>query len=157
MAVSFNGLIFASLSSFTDEIGGVIMGSLDAAKAGRALTRAEYISTKRSYIETDTDAAKQKRHDIYDVYEGYKRWKLSCDKFDTNDIVLELINKFKDSYKNHGNGSKQTGGWIELFSSCYLDEIQDFSYASIYLILSIAGYSKYHWIFAGDTAQVSFF
>ena len=38
--------------------------------------------------------------------------------------------------------------------SVYLDEIQDFSYASIYLICNFAGHSNLHWIFAGDTAQM---
>ena len=36
----------------------------------------------------------------------------------------------------------------------YLDEVQDFSYAAIYLICSIGGKSSLHWVCAGDTAQM---
>ena len=42
----------------------------------------------------------------------------------------------------------------ELFLSAYLDEIQDFTYASIYLICSLAGKTTAHWVAAGDTAQM---
>jgi len=42
----------------------------------------------------------------------------------------------------------------ELFLSAYLDEIQDFTYASIYLICSLAGKSASQWVAAGDTAQM---
>jgi hypothetical protein len=36
----------------------------------------------------------------------------------------------------------------------YLDEVQDFSYAMIFLICSIGGKEELRWIFAGDTAQM---
>lgn len=36
----------------------------------------------------------------------------------------------------------------------YLDEVQDFSYAAIYLILCLAGREKLNWVCAGDTAQM---
>ena len=39
-------------------------------------------------------------------------------------------------------------------TTVYLDEVQDLSYASIYLILSIAGKTNQCWICAGDTAQM---
>ena len=41
-----------------------------------------------------------------------------------------------------------------MFNAVYLDEIQDFSYASIYLICNIAGTQSLRWVFAGDTAQM---
>lgn len=132
------------------------MGSLDSAKLGRPLSREEYVNTKRSYIKTNSSAGKQKRHDIYDEYEKYSRWKMAPSpyKFDLNDIVLRLINKFRGTHSKTGDEGRQMGGWIELYSSCYLDEIQDFSYAAIYLILNIAGCSDQRWVFAGDTAQM---
>lgn len=36
----------------------------------------------------------------------------------------------------------------------YLDEVQDFSYSAIFLLLSIGGTSAQHWVCAGDTAQM---
>ena len=143
-----------TLSLFLDETGGVILGSLDAAISGRALTREEYVVSVRSYIEKDTDAGKQKRHEIYDWYEKYARWKQLNGRFDINDIVIKLINELKQVQpENIGNGTKK-GGWVQLFNAAYLDEIQDFSYASIYLICNIAGTPNLRWIFAGDTAQM---
>lgn len=38
--------------------------------------------------------------------------------------------------------------------SAYLDEVQDLSYAAIFLICSIAGKKNFHWVFAGDPAQM---
>ena len=155
------------------------MGSLDAAMAGEALTRKAYVMSGRSYIEKDTDAGKckwrfsfyflpqhtcdfifvlnsmvfstAKRHEIYDEFEQYKKWKNENDRFDMNEIVLELINKLKQTvHEEHGD----SGGWLQLFNAAYLDEIQDFSYAAIFLICNIAGCSSLRWIFAGDTAQM---
>ena len=129
------------------------MGSLDSAKEHRALTREEYIATGRSYVENKSDAGRQKRHDIYTEYERYRNWKRSNDQLDINDVVLELIIKLQVARQKGYNG-EQAGGWIQMFHAVYLDEIQDFSYASIYLICSIAGWSTLHWVFAGDTAQM---
>lgn len=36
----------------------------------------------------------------------------------------------------------------------YLDEVQDFSYAAIFLICGIAGKTERQWVAAGDTAQM---
>ena len=123
-----------------NEICGVILGSLSAAKAGRHLTRDEYIC-ERSYIKKDTDAGMKKRHEIYNVFEKYKKWKQANEKFDLSDSVLELIKKLR--------GGRSGSAWVQLFISVYLDEIQDFSYASIYLICHIAGYNNLHWVMAG--------
>ena len=76
---------------------------------------------------------------LLDEYEGYRRWKNKNNRFDLSDVVLDLIRLKSDQ---------------ELFEMCFLDEIQDFSYAAIYLICSIAGKDRLHWICAGDTAQM---
>ena len=59
-------------------------------------------------------------------------------RFDINDIILKLIAK----------------DLPQLFDACYLDEVQDFSYAAIYFISSIAGKDTLNWVCAGDTAQM---
>ena len=41
-----------------------------------------------------------------------------------------------------------------IFTTIITQEIQDFTYASIYLICSIAGRPELRWICAGDTAQM---
>ena len=88
-----------------------------------------------------------KQHETYDAFEQYTKGKNENNKIDMNDIVLDLITKFKQT-------DGERGAWVQLFNAAYLDEIQDFSYASIFLICNIAGYSSLHWVFAGDTAQM---
>jgi hypothetical protein len=58
-----------------NEIGGVILGSLRAAQAGRALTRAEYLSDKRSNVDNKTDQVCQLRERVYDEYQLVAKWK----------------------------------------------------------------------------------
>ena len=96
------------------------MGSLLAAKSGRCLTKNEYLGC-RSYIKNDTDAGMKKRRDIFEEYEKYHLWKRKGKKYDRNDIVLELIKKFKGAHQHHGNNQK---GWVQFFNALYLDEVQ---------------------------------
>jgi superfamily I DNA/RNA helicase len=43
---------------------------------------------------------------------------------------------------------------LSYFDVAYLDEVQDFSYATIFLICNIAGKDAAYWVCAGDTAQM---
>jgi superfamily I DNA/RNA helicase len=85
-----------------------------------------------------------KRHMVYGQYEKYHKWKTVNARLDRDDVILELIRNISQLLSK-----KQS-----LFDAVYLDEIQDFTYASIFLIFSIAGKSKLHWVCAGDTAQM---
>ena len=130
-----------SLALVENEIGGVILGSLRSAELRRPLNWDEYKDDRRSNVTNKDGAGSIARRVIYDQYEFYDQWKRDCDRFDINDVVLELLKKV--GCKKH-----------QIFSGVYLDEIQDFSYAMIYLICSIGGTSKLRWVFAGDTAQM---
>jgi len=122
-----------------NEIGGVILGSLAAAIKQEPLSRAEYLDEQRSNIPKDTADGQRTRALVYNEYEKYRLWKLeNGNAYDTNDIVLRLIREAC------GKEAK------EIFQSAYLDEVQDFSYASIYLICSIAGKSEARWTAAGE-------
>eukprot|EP00977_Amphora_coffeiformis_P013898 scaffold3784_cov174-Amphora_coffeaeformis.AAC.3 len=122
-----------------NEIGGVILGSLEAALSREPLTRIQYLSENRSNVPIDTEQGQNNRSTIYAEYELYRKWKIEKAKYDVHDVVLELI---------------RSGLEDELFRSIYLDEIQDFSYSSIYLICSVGGRVNRHWVAAGDTAQM---
>ena len=126
-----------------NEIGGVIMGSLEAAIMCRPLSRSEYLSTKRSNVAKDSKAGEELRSKIYDIYENYEEWKRLNHKYDTSDQVLRLLRWLH----NQANP-------VEFFSSGYLDEVQDLSYAAIYLICSLAGRSSTQWCCAGDPVQM---
>ena len=72
------------------------------------------------------------------IYSKCSKWKKAGNRFDINDVILKLIAK----------------DLPQLFDACYLDEVQDFSYAAIYFISSIAGKDTLNWVCAGDTAQM---
>lgn len=121
-----------------NEIGGVILGSLAAAVNQKALSRTEYLEEQRSNVPKDTEVGLTTRGVIYDEFEKYRQWKLSNEKYDTADIVLRLIREASEQ------------GVKEIFHSVYLDEVQDFSYASLYLICTLAGKAEGRWVAAGE-------
>ncbi|CAB9513161.1 polymerase alpha-associated DNA helicase A [Seminavis robusta] len=121
-----------------NEVGGVIMGSLPAAKQKAPLGREEYLVDKRSNISNKSTEGKRLRELVYDEYTKYVSWKRETSKFDIADVVLRLLKE----------------NLPQVFSSAYLDEVQDLSHASIYLICSIAGKDSLHWVAAGDPAQM---
>lgn len=129
-------------SLIANEIGGVILGSQESAELRRALTWNEYEYSKRSNISSKEKSSSEKRRIIYNQFESYQRWKERNGRCDINDLVLKILQKLDERESN------------QLFSAVYLDEVQDFSYAMIYLICSIGGKSSLSWVFAGDTAQM---
>eukprot|EP00586_Coscinodiscus_wailesii_P010917 CAMPEP_0172513854 /NCGR_PEP_ID=MMETSP1066-20121228/255989_1 /TAXON_ID=671091 /ORGANISM="Coscinodiscus wailesii, Strain CCMP2513" /LENGTH=268 /DNA_ID=CAMNT_0013294293 /DNA_START=71 /DNA_END=874 /DNA_ORIENTATION=- len=87
---------------------------------------------------------KRLREEVYNEFRRYQDWKADLRQYDISDLILELIRKRRNI--------TQTGQ--DLFQSVYLDECQDFSYAAIYLICSLAGKTNMQWVAAGDTAQM---
>lgn len=127
-----------------NEIGGVIMGSLKAAELRRPLKWEEYEMHSRSNVSRKDLEGSSSRRLIYQQYRLYNDWKSQNGRFDINDLVLEILkNLVKIDCRER-----------QIFSAVYLDEVQDFSYAMIYLVCSIGGTSDLNWIFAGDTAQM---
>ena len=93
-----------------NEIGGVINGSLNAAKKKRPLNEAEYLEEIRSNIPNKNDEGIAKRKVVYGEFVQYGQWKKENARFDLGDIVLELL---------------ALGGKIKCqeFVSAYLDEV----------------------------------
>lgn len=125
------------LALVENEIGGVILGSLAAAVNQKALSRFEYLEEQRSNVPKDTGGLRT-RGMVYDEFEKYRQWKVSNVRYDTGDIVLRLVREASEQ------------GVKEIFHSVYLDEVQDFSYADLYLICSIAGKNEGRWVAAGE-------
>ena len=132
------------LALVENEIGGVILGSLKSAELCRPLKWEEYQDDPRSNVTNKNGKSSTTRRIIYDQYQLYNQWKREWNRFDINDMVIEILKKLIEL------GSRKH----QIFSAVYLDEIQDFSYAMIYLICSIGGTSNLRWVFAGDTAQM---
>ncbi|CAB9498814.1 polymerase alpha-associated DNA helicase A [Seminavis robusta] len=131
------------LSLIENEIGGVILGALQAACKRRHLNKEEYLEEKRSNIQNKTDAGMKRRELVYEYFCEYKNWKESNKRYDLGDLVLKLL-EISDENRNLD----------EFFVSVYLDEVQDFSYAAVYMICSIAGKVHGQWVAAGDTNQM---
>lgn len=122
-----------------NEIGGVILGSLRSGINTQPLDRDEYLEEKRSNVTNKTERGRYTRNAVYNEFEKYQTWKNLEGKSDINDVVLRIL---KDSNLS------------QIFDSAYVDEVQDFSYASLLLMCSIGGRLGLKWIFAGDTAQM---
>ena len=73
------------------EIGGVIMGSLEAAISNSPLSRNDYLGTKRSNIGRSTKQDMVTREYIYDQFEQYSKWKSDNMFYDQGDIVMRLL------------------------------------------------------------------
>jgi len=106
----------------------------------RPLSREEYIDSIRSNISKDQQGLAM-RSTVYDEYERYSSWKTKGEMIDIHDQVLHIL-------------ADKAIQKISLFDAAYFDEIQDFSYASIYLLCKLSGRINSSWIFAGDTAQM---
>lgn len=97
-----------------NEIGGVIIGSLNAAQRKRPLTETEYLEEIRSNIPNKNDEGLAKRKKVYGEFVQYGQWKKENNKYDVGDIVLELI-KLGATVK------------CQEFVSAYLDEVSSWS------------------------------
>lgn len=147
-----------------NEIGGVIIGSLVAACQRHPLTREQYKTDVRSNVGRHNERQLQMRDSIYDEYESYTAWKRATKKYDIGDIVMRLL---KEDWKEYFSSRKfchpccvfekkgrQSLTLIPSIPTVYLDEVQDFSYAAIFLLFQLGGKSRMRWICAGDPAQM---
>ena len=113
-----------------NEIGGVILGSLSAAKLSRPLLQHEYLAEGRSNIENSTDHDKALRKSIYEEYFRYHEWKIAQNRCDLGDVVLRLLQE----------------DWEQLFSSGEFDILSQNiapDFLLPHLILSL--YSQLTW------------
>ena len=93
----------------------------------------------RSNISKDQHGTAMRKA-VFDEFEYYCSWKQENNQIDIQDQILNLLHYIPDE--------------AALFDAAYLDEVQDFSYAAIFLICKVAGRSNSSWIMAGDTAQM---
>jgi len=146
-----------------NEIGGVILGSVAAARQSRALSRDQYLQDKRSNIPNNNKEGRQCRELVFDEYERYSEWKRTNRKFDIHDVVLCLLKEKQEQLFASGKVflilSRIIVPCLHTTNStpclAYLDEVQDLSHAAIFLICSIAGRDHQYWVCGGDPAQVS--
>lgn len=97
-----------------NEIGGVIVGSLEAALQEKSLTREQYMLSKRSNISVRHNDGVAKRRLVYDQFELYNQWKLKQKQFDLNDIVMKLLQE--GGLRQHFESGKFHPGLQAFFS-----------------------------------------
>ena len=74
-----------------NEIGGVILGSLQSALQASHLSEEQYVEEHRSNVPNKTEQGCRDRKLIYEEFERYRQWKLEEARYDLQDVVLELI------------------------------------------------------------------
>lgn len=86
------------MSLADNEIGGCILGSLDAALQGDPLSRQQYLQEKRSNVPNNSEEGRSNRNLIYDEFEKYQLFKSETGKklYDINDIVLRLLESVRN-------------------------------------------------------------
>jgi hypothetical protein len=85
-----------------NEIGGVIMGSLQAAKQKMPLSREQYVSDIRSNISNADECGQRMKNAVYDEFLNYKKWKQNEGRRDIHDVILHLLNMGLPQYFDAG-------------------------------------------------------
>ncbi|KAK9063833.1 hypothetical protein SSX86_017705 [Deinandra increscens subsp. villosa] len=115
--------------------GGLLAGDCTDGK----LSFEGYSSLAESRVSTLT---KQKRENIYSLFQAYENMKTQRGEFDMGDLVIDLHHRLKNiRYKG------------DQMDFIYIDEVQDLSMRQISLLKYICQNVDEGFIFAGDTAQ----
>ncbi|KAI3730441.1 hypothetical protein L1987_61611 [Smallanthus sonchifolius] len=85
---------------------------------------------------------KQKRENVYSLFQAYENKKTECGEFDLGDLVIDLHHRLKNV--------RYEGDQMDFV---YIDEVQDLSMRQISLFKYICQNVDEGFIFAGDTAQ----
>ncbi|KAJ0765114.1 putative TPR and ankyrin repeat-containing protein [Helianthus annuus] len=117
-----------------------IKGGLQAGEGSDGKLSFEgYSSLAESRVSTLT---KQKRENVYSLFQAYENMKTERGEFDLGDLVIDLHRRLKTiGYKG------------DQMDFIYIDEVQDLSMRQISLFKYICQNVDEGFIFAGDTAQ----
>jgi putative component of toxin-antitoxin plasmid stabilization module len=124
------------------QIRSFIKGSFEAAKAGRALTREEYLQLGPRRCRLSADLRKE----AYKLFTRYRDILNEEDRWDDMDRTIELIRLLQADKERRGSLRAR-------FDKIYLDEVQDMTQAEIGFFVLLAGGRSGALFLAGDTAQ----
>jgi hypothetical protein len=124
------------------QIRSFIKGSYEAASAGRALSREEYLQLGPRRCRLNTEQRKQ----AYTLFHRYQKLLTEDDRWDDMDRTIELIRLIRAD-------KERTGTLRVRFDKIYLDEVQDMTQAEIGFFVLLAGGRSGALFLAGDTAQ----
>ena len=140
------------------EIKSFIKGSVEALRinddgrnlrCNRFLTRAEYLSLPKKRSRTDDS----QRREVYDLFESYERIKRSGNYFDEMDLVYNLAGRVEQFLNQASlNIHPDIRGRLLPIDSLFVDEVQDFTQAELYLLTKL-NRDPNNLFLAGDTAQ----
>ncbi|BFG15998.1 hypothetical protein CerSpe_022720 [Prunus speciosa] len=123
------------------EIMSHIKGGLGAMEAGDGkLNRDDYVQLSEG---RGSNLSKQKREEIYDIFQAYEKMKMENGEFDLADFVIDLHRRLRH---------EKYGG--DQMDFVYIDEVQDLTMSQIALFkhMCINNIDE-GFIFSGDTAQ----
>ncbi|CAL8993557.1 unnamed protein product [Prunus brigantina] len=118
-----------------------IKGGLGAMDAGDGkLNRDDYVQLSEG---RGSNLSKQKREEIYDIFQAYEKMKMENGEFDLADFVIDLHRRLRH---------EKYGG--DQMDFVYIDEVQDLTMSQIALFkhMCINNIDE-GFIFSGDTAQ----
>ncbi|ONI28251.1 hypothetical protein PRUPE_1G134300, partial [Prunus persica] len=117
-----------------------IKGGLGSIEAGDGkLTREDYVQLSEGRT---SNLSKQKREEIYDIFQAYEKMKMENGDFDLADFVIDLHRRLR---------SEKYGG--DQMDFVYIDEVQDLTISQIALFKHMCSNVEEGFIFSGDTAQ----
>jgi len=132
------------------------VGEIDDMKIpARYLTREEYLALPKKMSRMD----EAQRNEVYDLFENYEKIKKEGNYYDEMDLVHNLAIR---AYQFHRNGyvhsvptvtgSAKKDSLMLPLDSVFVDEVQDFTQAEIFLLVKLSRDAN-NLMMAGDTAQ----
>lgn len=146
----------SSSQSVWTQIRTFIKGTVWSTMLGRPLTRREYVdrvSDEGSHTQLRIDSVltdnwcrldKEKRAEIFQIYEKYASWLSTEGKYDEMDQVLDITILLKRA---------RARGDVPLLNKVYIDEVQDMTQAELAMCILANGVEARDLCFAGDNAQ----
>ncbi|CAL2226962.1 unnamed protein product [Prunus armeniaca] len=117
-----------------------IKGGLGSIEAGDGkLKRKDYVQLSEGRT---SNLSKQKREEIYDIFQAYEKMKMENGDFDLADFVIDLHRRLRH---------EKYGG--DQMDFVYIDEVQDLTISQIALFKHMCSNVEEGFIFSGDTAQ----
>ncbi|CAB4262688.1 unnamed protein product [Prunus armeniaca] len=117
-----------------------IKGGLGSIEAGDGkLKREDYVQLSEGRT---SNLSKQKREEIYDIFQAYEKMKMENGDFDLADFVIDLHRRLRH---------EKYGG--DQMDFVYIDEVQDLTISQIALFKHMCSNVEEGFIFSGDTAQ----
>jgi hypothetical protein len=132
------------------QIRSFVKGSVEAALAGRPLTKDEYLAFAKDRCRLSAE----QRREVYAAYERYEQEKGRRGWWDDGDRVLSLLASSRLE-PLPGGAARQNGDGGRDYDRVYADEVQDYTQAEILVFILAAGMRLDSLFLAGTNVSLS--